>query len=89
MYLLMLTIDIAQFVESRVATSLLQGWVAYDGYVYSTGLSNGPTFSTLSPGKGYNFWDDVNNTITFGGLFNTANATMPLGFSGLPTLSRI
>ena len=84
----MLQSDLAQFVESRPATSLLQAWVAYDGYIYSNGQIYLPDgFSSLIPGKGYNFWDDVNNTITFGGLFNTANATMPLGFSGLPTLS--
>lgn len=81
-----LTIDLAQFVESRPSISLTQGWVAYDGYVYSTGLTNGPTFSSLTPGKGYNFWDDTNNTITFGGLFNTSDAVMSLGYSGLPTM---
>ena len=81
-----LTLDLAQFVESRPSVSLLQGWVGYDGYVYSTRSLGGPTFSSLLPGVGYNFWDDVNNTITFGGLFNTSNAVMSLGFSGLPTM---
>ncbi len=34
------TLDLAQFVESRVTPfSLLAGWVAFDGYVYSTGLN--------------------------------------------------
>ncbi len=80
------TLDLAQFVESRPSTSLLQGWVAFDGYIYSTGQSTGPTFSTLTPGKGYNFWDGVNNTFTFGGLFNTSDVVMSLGFSGLPTM---
>jgi hypothetical protein len=79
------TLDLAQFVESRPALSLLQGWVAYDGYVYSTGLSNGPTFSSLTPGKGYNFWDNANNTFTFGGLFNTSNTAMSLSYSGVPS----
>jgi len=79
------TPDLAQFIESRPALSLLQGWVAYDGYVYSTGLSNGPTFSSLTPGKGYNFWDIANNTFTFGGLLNTSNAAMSLSYSGVPS----
>jgi len=75
------TLDIAQFIESRVATSLMQGWVAYDGYVYSSGATNGPTFSALSTGKGYNFWDDDNNTLTFGGTFNTSDLIMSLDYT--------
>jgi hypothetical protein len=80
------TLDLAQYIESRPAFSLLQGWVAYDGYVYSTGLMNGPTFNTLTPGKGYNFWDGADNTFTFGGLLNTSNYVMPLSYSGVPSL---
>jgi hypothetical protein len=80
------TLDLAQFVESRPSSSLMQGWVAFDGYVYSTGQSNGPTFNSLTPGKGYNFWDGSNNTFTFGGLLNTSDAVMSLGYSGLPTM---
>ncbi|HOU03567.1 MAG TPA: right-handed parallel beta-helix repeat-containing protein, partial [Bacteroidales bacterium] len=78
------TLDLAQFIESRPSTSLQQGWVAYDGYIYSTGGSGGPTFSSLTPGQGYNFWDDSDNTFTFGGSFNTSDLTMPLGYSGVP-----
>ena len=78
------TLDLAQFVESRPSTSLLQGWVGYDGYIYSTGGFGGPTFSSLTPGKGYNFWSESNNTLTFGGSFNTSNVVMSLGYSGVP-----
>jgi parallel beta-helix repeat protein len=81
------TLDLAQFVESRPALSLLQGWVAYDGYVYSTGNSNGPTFSNLSPGKGYDFWDSNDNTFTFSGIFNTSNVVVSLPYSGTPSLN--
>jgi hypothetical protein len=49
-----------KFIESRVSLDLLQGWVAYDGYVYSTGLYTGPTFTSLSPGKGYDYFDYSN-----------------------------
>jgi hypothetical protein len=76
------TLDFAQFIENRPSLSLLQGWVAYDGYVYYTGLSNGPTFSSLTIGKGYNFWDSEDNTFTFSGLLNTSDVTIPLSFSG-------
>ncbi|MCJ7448912.1 MAG: T9SS type A sorting domain-containing protein [Bacteroidales bacterium] len=79
------TPNLAQFVESYPSISLLQGWVACDGYVYSTGTKTGPKFSSLSPGKGYDFWDNTNNTFTFGGLFNISNTPMLLDFSGVPS----
>ncbi|HUX57563.1 MAG TPA: right-handed parallel beta-helix repeat-containing protein [Bacteroidales bacterium] len=75
------TFDLAQFVESRPALSLLQGWVAFDGYVYSTGEYEEEPFYFLTPGKGYNFWDGVNNTFTFGGQLNTADVVMPIPYS--------
>jgi hypothetical protein len=76
------TLDVAQWVESRPTLSLREGWVAYDGYIYSTGGMGGPTFSNLTPGKGYNYWDNLNNKFTFSGQLNTADAPMALGFSG-------
>lgn len=79
------TLDLAQFIESYPSSDLLQGWVAYDGYVYSTGLSDGPPFTTLAKGKGYNFWDNENNTFTFGGLFNTADEVVSIPYSGDPS----
>ena len=79
------TFDLAQYIESRVSTSLLQGWVAYDGYEYSSGTTTGITFSSLTPGKGYDFWDNANNTFTFGGLFNTSDVTMGLSFTSIPS----
>jgi hypothetical protein len=81
------TLDLAQFIESRPVISLLQGWVAFDGYVYSTGQSNGPTFSTLIPGKGYNFWDGTDNTFSISGILNTSDVAMNLEYSGFPTLN--
>jgi len=81
------TLDLAQYIESRPSTSLMEGWVAYDGYVYSTGVSNGPTFSSLTPGKGYDFYDGTDNTFTFGGSFNTSNVSMSLDYSSNPTYS--
>lgn len=88
------TQDLAQYVESRAQLSLLQGWVGYDGYVYSSGYFTGPTFSALVPGKGYDFWDNTNNTFVFSGLFNTSNvnaslsytSTIPVSFRGFNLL---
>jgi len=83
------TPDLAQYVESRPTLSLMQGWVAYDGYVYSTGLTNGPTFSSLttgSNGKGYNYFDYFDHNYSFSGMLNTSDVTATLGFSGNATL---
>lgn len=84
-----ITPDLAQFVESRPVFSLRQGWVAYDGYVYSTGQMNGPTFNTLTTttnGKGYNYFDYSDHLFTFSGVLNTSTVTAPLGFSGNASL---
>jgi len=78
------TLNLAQFVESRPSTSLMQGWVAYDGYVYSTGQTNGPTFSSLTPGKGYDYFHDTDKNYTLSGLLNTSGVIMPLAYSGIP-----
>jgi hypothetical protein len=75
------TLDLAQYVESRPTLTLSQGWVAFDGYVYSTGNTNGPTFSALTPGKGYNFWDNANNTFTFSGQLNTGDVAASLSYT--------
>jgi hypothetical protein len=74
------TLNVAQWVESRPATSLSQGWVAYDGYIYSTGGMGGPTFSTLTPGKGYDYFRSADNTYTFGGLLNTSDVNVNLSY---------
>jgi parallel beta-helix repeat protein len=79
------TLDLAQFVESRPTLSLREGWIAYDGYSYSGGPA-GPPFSDLTPGKGYDYWDNADNTFTFSGQLNTGNFAMSLGFSGDATL---
>lgn len=81
------TLDIAQFVESRPVYSLMQGWVGFDGYDYILRevVDGNPTFDELTPGKGYNYWDGANNTFTFGGSFNTSDINMPLAYSGIPS----
>ncbi|MBN2863472.1 MAG: hypothetical protein JXN62_09945 [Bacteroidales bacterium] len=79
------TLNLAQFVESRPSSDIMQGWVAFDGYAYSGGT--GPGFETLTPGKGYNYFDIMDNTYTFGGLFNTSNVVMSLDYTqGTPSM---
>jgi len=81
------TDNIAQFAEPLVRNNqLLDGWVAFDGYVYSD--PEGPLntvydFTALNVGQGYNFFDAVTNTLHLGGSsLNTSNSNMSLSFSG-------
>jgi hypothetical protein len=75
------TDNLAQYIEDRPVFSLMEGWVAYDGYVYATGRTDGPTFSALAPGKGYNYFNNTDNTYTFGGSFNTSDVTTSLTYT--------
>jgi predicted outer membrane repeat protein len=75
------TLDLAQWVESYPALSLSQGWVAYDGYIYSTGGMGGPTFTTLVPGKGYDYYKNADHTFTFGGQLNTSDVSVSLDYT--------
>jgi predicted outer membrane repeat protein len=65
------TLDLARYDESLVTSNQENGWVAYDGYVYSTGQTTGTGFSNLDVGYGYNYhYKDV-HTYTINGTFNT------------------
>ncbi len=75
------TLDVAQWIENRPATSLTQAWVAYDGWIYASQSLGGPTFSTLTAGKGYDFWDSADNTFTFGGTLNTTDVNANLSYT--------
>lgn len=81
------TLDLAQWIESYPSLSLSQGWVAFDGYIYSTGGMGGPTFSTLNPGQGYDYYKNSDYTFTFGGMLNTGDVTVNLNYTaGNPSL---
>jgi len=76
------TFNFAQFIESRVTDeNLTRGWVAYDGWDYFAGNDGGPTFSNLTSGQGYNYYDDVNAHISFEGQLNTSDVTVDLSYS--------
>lgn len=75
------TLDLAQWIESRPATSLTQGWVAFDGYIYSTGGTGGPTFSTFEAGKAYDYYKNADFTYTFGGELNTSDVNVDLSYT--------
>lgn len=76
------TPDIVRYYDDRVTTDLSQGWVAQDGWIYATGSFGGPTFTTLTPGRGYDYYDSANNTFTFSGQLNTSDVPMALEFAG-------
>jgi hypothetical protein len=78
------TLDIVGYNEPRVSTDLLQGWVAWDGYVYAapSGYDYNYDFENLSPGIGYDYWNESNYEFTFSGSLNVANQAMLLNYSG-------
>jgi len=78
------TDNLAQFIESRPSLGLVEGWVAYDGYIYSTGLSGGPTFYTLAPGQGYDYYFTDDWEYTFSGQPNSGSlpTSVTLNYSG-------
>lgn len=82
------TSNLAQYVESLPVSdspySLLRGWIAYDTWSYylnSITGSNG--FSSLAPGKGYNYYYTANKTYSFSGTLNTSDPSPALGYSGI------
>lgn len=78
------TKNLAQFVESRPTTGLIQGWVNMRGYVYSTGVYDGPTFGALTPGKGYDYYYSSDWEYTFSGQPNSGSTptSVTLHYSG-------
>lgn len=73
------TLNLAQYMENLVTGSDNSfGWVAYDGYQYSTGATLGSTFNTLSVGKGYNYYASSAAVITYTGEINVQNKALTL-----------
>jgi hypothetical protein len=81
------TNNLAQFVESLPSGNAYQGWIAYDGYNYSTGAIPDPavfTFSSLTAGQGYNYFHTLNLKYTFSGDLNTTDVSKSLAYTGAP-----
>ena len=73
------TLNLAQYIESLVTgADNYTGWVAYDGYQYSSGTITGPTFSVLSLGTGYNYYSAASATYTLTGALNIADVDVPV-----------
>jgi hypothetical protein len=78
--------NLAQYVESLAVTgNQLPGWVAYDGYQFSSGNTVGYTFSTLNLGQGYDFYSASSPVFTFytddTHLLNLTNVNRPVACS--------
>ncbi|HPY66818.1 MAG: hypothetical protein GT600_00440 [Bacteroidales bacterium] len=73
------SLDLAQYIESlATSTSNSEGWVAYDGYQYSSDSYLSNTFSTLELGKGYNYYSASGTTFTLSGQINIGTVTKHL-----------
>jgi hypothetical protein len=75
------TKNVVGWYDNQVAGTLASGWIAYNGYRYSTGIIDGPTFNFLTPGNGYDFYAATDQKYTFSGQLNTSNVPMSLSFS--------
>ncbi len=73
------TQNLSQYIESLVTgTDNSSGWVAYDGYQYSSGAILGNTFNLLTVGKGYNYYSTNDAVITYTGIIHTALMNTPV-----------
>lgn len=59
------TLNLAQYIEST------GDWVAYDGYNYTTGNMGSPTFNSLTPSEGYNYYYSSDQAFVISGSLNT------------------
>ena len=70
------SLDLAQYIESlATSTDNSQGWVAYDGYQYSSASYLPNVFTTLELGKGYNYYSASGTTFTLTGPINFGQVT--------------
>ena len=75
------TKNVVGWYDNQVSGTLATGWIAYNGFRYSTGVIDGPTFDHLSPGLGYDFYAATDQKYTFTGQLNTSNVPMSLSFT--------
>ena len=80
------TLNLARYDENSLLDA---GWVAYDGYVYYTQTMDGGAFSTLSIGKGYNYFYDRDVTYTLSGRLYTKTVNIGLSYSGSTPGSKV
>jgi hypothetical protein len=78
------TLNLARYVESlATATDNYPGWIAYDGYQYSSGATlSSYSFNTLSVSLGYTYHSASSATFTFSGPININSLNANLTYTG-------
>lgn len=78
------TLNLARYIESlATSTDNFPGWVAYDGYQYSSEATlPAYAFSNLELGVGYNYYSTSSNVLTFEGVPNIGDVECNLSWSG-------
>jgi hypothetical protein len=76
--------NLMAYTDTRVTTSDFQGWSYWDGYGGTPGIAAGGGFTTMSAGKGYDFYHSADATINFNGMTSlvTNMGIFPLQYSG-------
>lgn len=81
------TYNLAQFVESLPSGGYYDGWIAFDGYNYESGIIPVPalyTFNSLAVGQGYNYFHTINEKYIFSGVINTSDVVKTIAYTGAP-----
>jgi len=75
------TKNVVGWYDNEVSGTLATGWIAYNGYRYSTGGLGGPVFDFLTRGVGYDYYASTDQKYTFNGQLNTSDITMSLSYN--------
>jgi len=76
------TLNLVGYFEERPQASDMEGWVAFDGYVYDDGSDDDTySFSTLNVGEGYNLYCSAAHTFSFPGTLNAGDKSIPLSYT--------
>lgn len=76
-------LNLMAYNDSRVTTSDFNGWSWHDGFGGTPGIAAGGDFSTLSYGRGYNFYHSSDATVNLTGLTSLGTT---LGSAGVIAL---
>jgi hypothetical protein len=77
--------------DSRVVSSDFNGWEYHNGYGGTAGIAAGGAFTTMSFGKGYNFYNGSDATVDFANMtsLGTTLGSVSLQYSGSTSGSTI
>jgi len=75
------TYNVAGWYDNLISGALVSGWIAFDGYVYSTKTLGGPTFDNFVTGIGYDYYAVADRKYTISGQINTSDVTLSLSYA--------